>query len=81
MSETFQDKVNELRKKHPSELSEFDRSFLWARRSYLHEHELVSLGLSAPTPQPEPEEDQVVPEDEPVKPAKKPKAKAKTEEA
>jgi hypothetical protein len=82
MSDTFQEKLVELRKKASSSLTESDREFLWARRSYLHEHELVSLGLSAPTPQPESEpEDQIVPEDEPVKQAKKPKAKVKTQEA
>ena len=80
MSETFQEKLNELRKKHSSELTEADRAFLVARSSYLSEHELVSLGISTVQPQQE-QEDQIVPEDEPVKPIKKPKAKVKTQEA
>ena len=77
MSETFQEKLGELRKKHSSELTEADRAFLLARSSYLQEHELSSLGIS--TVQAEPVvEDQIIPEDEPVKSVKKPKTKVKT---
>lgn len=45
MPEDFEEKLAELRKKQPTELTESDRAFLKARRSYLHAHEIASFGL------------------------------------
>jgi hypothetical protein len=45
MSE-FIDRLEELRKKHPGSLTDADREFLNARRSYLHDHEKVELGIA-----------------------------------
>ena len=74
-----QEKLEELRKKDPSSLTEADRAFLTARRSYLHAHELAAFGIeadAAPADESEQEEDE---ESDPVKPVKKSKAKAKDE--
>jgi hypothetical protein len=40
-----QEKLEELRKKHPSQLTEADLDFLRARRSYLHAHEKNAFGI------------------------------------
>jgi hypothetical protein len=86
MEDSDKTKLDELRKKHPGSLTESDRAFLTARRSYLQPHELQAFGiveaeLQDPDKQPEEAKDEVIPEDAPVpvKPAKKPKAKAKDE--
>jgi hypothetical protein len=94
MSDTFMEKLEELRKKHPSELTEPDRAFLRSRSSYLQEHEIEALGLNQPKeealipedePMNEPAPEGTLPapatEDEPAKPAKKSRAKAKPAEA
>jgi hypothetical protein len=85
MSETFEEKLEELRKKHPGSLTEADRAFLMARRSYLQPHEWTAFGLTETQPaEAEPEEDELIPEteegNEPPKPAKRSKAKAKTKD-
>jgi hypothetical protein len=80
MSETFEEKLEELRKKHPGSITEPDRAFLTARRSYLQPHELEAFGIGEPTTEPQAEaEPELIPEDEPAKP-KKSRAKAKTED-
>jgi hypothetical protein len=76
MEENDKLKLDELRKMPASQLTESDRAFLRARSSYLHEHELKSLGIIAGE---QPQDEEIIPEDEPVVRAKKSKAKTKTE--
>lgn len=70
----FMEKLADLRKRHPSDITESDRAFLQARRSYLSEHEKIAFGIADEA---EPVADGESAEE--TKPLKKPKAKAKDE--
>lgn len=52
MDQQYHDKIEELRKKHPSSITEADRAEIRSLRSYFHEHELVAFGIE-PEVQPE----------------------------
>ena len=64
MPEEFEVKLDELRKKHPSQLTEADLAFLNARRLYLQPHELIAFGMAEPE---QPKEKELKPK---VKPSK-----------
>jgi hypothetical protein len=76
MSDTFEEKLAELRKKHPGSLTDADREFLHARRSYLLPHELISFGMAESAEEAEEE----AAAETPAKPARRPKKTAEEAE-
>ena len=76
MDQHYHDKVEQLRKKHPSSITEHDRAEIRALRAYFHPHELASFGIKEEAA-PEASDEAPVSTPEVPKPANRSKAKAK----
>jgi hypothetical protein len=74
LSDSYRDKIEALRRKHPSTITEADRAEIRALRTYFHPHELQALGVED-----EPAAEQAPEAPEPPKPARRAKRAAEPE--